>query len=75
MTRQGAQPKQNASYFIRGQGLLPEDEIDQLIRTVPEEIIENQQLYARGFEIPEWYDFLEAFTVEDGVDVRAETQP
>jgi len=54
--------------YIRQEGLLPADEIDRLVENAPQEIIQNQEAFANGHEIPEWHDFIEAFTPEDGVD-------
>lgn len=54
--------------FIRDEGLLPADEIAQLRKDAPKEIIDSQMAFANGFEIPEWHDFLEAFTPEDECD-------
>lgn len=54
--------------YIREQGLLPAEEIDYLIANAPLEIIDNQQKFATGLEIPEWHDFIEAFTPEDALD-------
>lgn len=54
--------------YIRQHGLLPSDEIDYLISTVPKEILNQQQMHAAGLEIPSWHDFLEQFTPEDALD-------
>ena len=54
--------------FIRSEGLLPEEEIDRLIEQAPKEIVDNQQAFANGLEIPSWHDFLEQFTPEDAVE-------
>lgn len=54
--------------YIREHGLLPGDEIDDLIRRAPEEIISNQAGFANGMQIPAWHDFIEAFTPETGMD-------
>lgn len=51
--------------FIREHKLLPAEEIDHLMATAPQEIIDNQQAFAGGLEIPEWHDFIEQFTPED----------
>lgn len=57
--------------FIRSEGLLPAEEIDRLIEQAPKDIIDNQQAFANGQEIPSWHDFLEQFTPEDGLDEMA----
>jgi hypothetical protein len=54
--------------YIRSAGLLPTEEIDRLIANAPEEIISNQQAFAMGLEIPDWHDFIEAFTPETGLE-------
>lgn len=54
--------------YIRKHGLLPEAEIDDLIRRAPEEIVDNQTAFANGLEIPAWHDFIEAFTPETGME-------
>lgn len=54
--------------FIRAEGLLPSDEIDMLIARAPTEILDRQAAFANGEEIPDWHDFLEQFTPEDGLE-------
>lgn len=54
--------------FIIEEGLLPEDEVQSIRETVPEEIVRNQEIYAEGGEIPDWHDFLEMFTEEDAME-------
>lgn len=54
--------------YIRAEGLLPSEEIDMLQARAPKEIIDNQQLFANGEEIPNWHDFLEQFSPEDALD-------
>lgn len=54
--------------YIRAHGLLPSEEIENLIRLAPQEIISNQQAFANGLEIPEWHDFIEAFTPETALE-------
>ena len=54
--------------FIRSEGLLPSEEIDMLIARAPTEILDRQAAFANGEEIPDWHDFLEQFTPEDGMD-------
>jgi hypothetical protein len=54
--------------FIIAQGLLPEKEILELRQRAPMEIINNQINYVNGGEIPDWHDFLEMYTEEDGID-------
>jgi hypothetical protein len=67
-TRGGKYRPGKMTDFIREHGLLPAEEIDFLVESAPRDIVHNQQAFANGFEIPEWHDFLEAFTPEDGVD-------
>lgn len=71
-TRTGKPKPGKMTDYIRQHRLLPEEEIDRLIRSAPQEIIDNQQAFANGFEIPDWHDFIEAFTPEDAVP---ETMP
>lgn len=54
--------------YIREHGLLPAEEIDRLVREAPQEIVQNQQVFANGQDILSWHDFLETFTPEDGLD-------
>jgi hypothetical protein len=54
--------------YIREHNLLPAEEIDHLIENAPRELIQNQQAFANGYTIPDWHDFLEAFTPEDAID-------
>lgn len=54
--------------YIRQHGLLPSAEIDKLQATVPAEIIDLQGQFANGLEIPNWHDFIELVTDEDGLD-------
>lgn len=54
--------------YIRTHELLPSDEIDMLQARAPKEIIDNQQAFANGEEIPDWHDFLEQFSPEDALD-------
>lgn len=56
------------SDYIREHGLLPAEEIDMLQSRVPKEIIDNQQAFSNGEEIPDWHDFLEQFSPEDALD-------
>ena len=54
--------------FIVAEGLLPEEEVRMLQERAPKEIIDNQQAFANGEEIPNWHDFLEQFSPEDALD-------
>lgn len=67
-TRGGQQKPGMMTEYIREHGLLPAEEIDQLAAGVPKEIVQNQQLFENGLEIPDWHDFLEAVTEEDALD-------
>src|SRR5262249_31118499 len=69
-TRSGVPRPAKMTDYIRQHQLLPIDEIEQLIEEAPAEILENQARYANGLEIPEWHDFIEAFTPEDAVNDR-----
>lgn len=64
-TRGGKKMPGMMTDYIREHKLLPEAEIDHLIATAPQEIIDNQVKFSNGMEIPEWHDFIEAFTPED----------
>lgn len=67
-TRGGEKKPGRMTDYIRDQGLLPSEEIDELIARAPSEILQKQSRYANGEEIPKWHDFIEAFTPEDAVD-------
>lgn len=67
-TRGGKKMPGMMTDYIREHKLLPEKEIDYLISISPAEIISNQAKFADGFQIPEWHDFLEAFTPEDALE-------
>lgn len=54
--------------YIREQGLLPVEEIDDLILNAPTAIVSHQEEFAAGLSIPAWHDFIEAFTPETGID-------
>ena len=54
--------------FIREEGLLEADYIDELVENAPLEIVRNQERHRAGIEIPSWHDFLERFTPEDAED-------
>lgn len=54
--------------YILKEGLLPEEEVRFLQERAPKEIIDNQEAFANGEEIPNWIDFLEQFTPEDAMD-------
>ena len=43
--------------YIRQQGLLPSEEIDQLVAQVPTQIVAYQEAFAQGEEIPSWDEF------------------
>lgn len=49
-------------------GLLPVEEIAMLQARALKEIIDNQQAFANGEEIPDWHDFLEQISPEDAVE-------
>lgn len=67
-TRGGKKKPGKMTDYIREHQLLPAHEIDHLVANAPQEILDNQQLFANGSEIPHWHDFIEAFTPEDGLD-------
>lgn len=67
-TRTGRPKPGKMTDYIREHQLLPAAEIDYLIANAPQEILDNQAAFATGMEIPEWHDFIEAFTPEDGVN-------
>jgi hypothetical protein len=54
--------------YIRQHNLLPAEEIDELIARAPVELLNRQQSFANGEEIPAWHDFIEAFSPEDAAD-------
>lgn len=54
--------------FIREEGLLEADYVDELVENAPLEIMRNQERHRAGIEIPSWHDFLEQFTPEDAED-------
>lgn len=66
-TRGGTKRPGSMTQYIVEQGLLPKEEVEELAARVPKEIIQNQQAFANGLEIPNWHDFLEAVTEEDAV--------
>jgi hypothetical protein len=66
-TRGGKKKPGKMTTYIREHGLLPAEEIDDLVSRAPTEILDNQQAFATGAEIPEWHDFIEAFTPEDAL--------
>jgi hypothetical protein len=56
----GAQKKPGRmTDFIRDEGLLPVDEIAQLTARVPIELVQAQQKFANGEDIPSWGEFFE----------------
>lgn len=55
--------------FILSEGLLSAEDVAQIVSNIPEEIMKNQALFASGGEIPNWHDFLEMYTPEDGVEI------
>lgn len=67
-TRSGKPKPGKMTDFIVSEGLLPEDEVKYLVEVAPKEIIDNQQQFANGFEIPDWHDFLEKFSPEDAIE-------
>lgn len=64
-TRGGKKMPGMMTDYIREHNLLPQAEIDHLIATAPQAIIDNQEAFENGAEIPEWHDFIEAFSEED----------
>lgn len=56
------------SDYIREHKLLSSEEIDDLQKRAPKEIIQNQIAFANGEEILSWHDFLEMFSEEDALD-------
>lgn len=73
-TRGGKKKPGKMTDFIREHNLLPAAEIDDLVRRAPQEIIDNQQVFATGDTIPDWHDFIEMFTPEDAVEEIAGKQ-
>jgi hypothetical protein len=67
-TRGGKKKPGKMTDYIREHGLLPAAEVDALVARAPQEIIDNQRAFATGELIPDWHDFLEAFTPEDALD-------
>lgn len=67
-TRGGKKRPGKMTDYIREHKLLPAEEIDDLVRRAPQEIIDNQQAFATGDVIPEWHDFIEMFTPEDATE-------
>lgn len=67
-TRGGKKRPGKMTEYIREHGLLPGAEIDDIAARAPLELLDNQKAFATGAEIPEWHDFLEAFTPETATD-------
>lgn len=67
-TRGGKKKPGRITDYIIEHKLLPAEEVEDLRRRAPAELIANQQAYANGEFIPSWHDFIEAFTPEDAVD-------
>lgn len=57
-TRGGEPRPGSMTAFIQQERLLPVEEIDALIRTVPTEIVNNQYRFQTGEAIPTWDEFL-----------------
>lgn len=67
-TRGGKAKPGRMTDYIRQHGLLPSSEIDELIKNAPAELIDQQQQFANGMDIPSWREFLDSFS--DPGDVR-----
>ncbi|WP_143774017.1 hypothetical protein [Niastella vici] len=67
-TKNGKPKPGRMTDFIIAEGLLSENEVNDLRQKAPIEIINNQAKFADGLEIPDWHDFLELFTEEDAVE-------
>lgn len=67
-TRGGKAKPGRMTEYIRANGLLSSEEIDELTERVPAELLANQAPFANGIEIPEWHDFIELFTPETAVE-------
>lgn len=59
-SRGGEPHPRSMTAFIRHERLLPEEEIDCLMQTVPTEIMESQRQFHAGYPIPSWEEFLAA---------------
>jgi hypothetical protein len=44
--------------FIVEEGLLPAEEVERIRRRVPLQLVENQEAFARGEDIPDWPEFM-----------------
>lgn len=67
-TRGGKKRPGKMTDFILSEGLLSAEEVSFIRENIPKEIIANQSIYADGGPIPNWHDFLEAFTPEDAIN-------
>ncbi|GEP92636.1 hypothetical protein SAMN05660909_04581 [Chitinophaga terrae (ex Kim and Jung 2007)] len=54
--------------FILSERLLPEEEVIRLQQNTPTDIIRNQKVCRNAQKYLSWYDFLELFTEEDGLE-------
>jgi hypothetical protein len=66
--RGGKKMPSHMSVYIWEQGLLPKEEVVEIWQRAPQEILDNQQAFANGEDIPNWHDFLEMFSPEDALD-------
>lgn len=66
-TRNGKPKPGTMTEFIINEGLLPLSEVQGLQELAPSELIQTQEMFANGLEIPDWHDFLEKFTAEDAL--------
>jgi len=67
-TRGGKKKPGRMTDYIREHQLLPADEIDRLTAETPLDLRKTPGPFSSGETIPNWHDFLEAFTPEDGVE-------
>lgn len=58
-TRGGQRRPGMMTDYIREQGLLSGEEIDRIIAEAPKELLDRQQAFANGKEIPNWPEFFE----------------
>jgi hypothetical protein len=56
-TRGSVKKPGRMSDYIAGEGLLPSAEVERLRRRVPLELIDSQERYAAGEDIPSWPEF------------------
>jgi hypothetical protein len=56
-TRGSVKKPGRMSDYIAGEGLLPSAEVERLRRRVPLELLDNQERYAAGEDIPSWPEF------------------